>query len=313
MLRYLVTGANGFVGLPLCLSLLRQGAKVRGSVRQASIYLAPGIETYVAGSIHDMTDWQAALTGIDCVIHLAATVHRPDIQDPVIYKTTITDASTALFKQAIAAGVKRFIYVSTSHVYGVEGSLNLIGESCVRNPCSSYGHAKMEAEDNLLALGEKSAIELVIVRPPLIYGPGVGGNMAQLINLVRKLPILPLGLAEQKRSFVGLDNFIAFLQLCAENPQAANKIFNISDDHDLSTRELCEILAKSMGKKLSFISVSPKVLRFVLKTIGKEAVFSKLFEPLRLDITQAKLILGWHPPFSVEQQFQKMLAGGMHE
>ena len=305
MLTYLVTGANGFVGSPLCQSLLQQGAIVRGSIRTASAQLPSGVEAYLTGSIHEATDWRSALTGVDCVIHLAATVHRPDIQDPQIYTTTIADATAGLFQQAVVAGVKRFVYISTSHVYGAEGSQNLVNESSLRNPDSAYGRAKMVAEDKILALAVGSAMELVIIRPPLIYGPTVRGNMAQLIHWVRTCPILPLGLANQKRSFVGLDNLLAFILLCTHHPGAAHKIFNVSDDQDLSTQQLCQVLAEVMTKKRYLLPISPKIMHFLLKSLGREAMYGKLFEPMRLDISQAKSILGWQPPFSVEQEFRK--------
>lgn len=295
MNTYLVTGANGFIGYPLTVGLMEQGALVHGTVRNERSLTAAGVKKFVTGDIDAQTDWRKALEGVDVVFHLAGTVHRPDIQTSVIYQTAIPQASLALARQAAEARVKRFIYISTSHVYGVENSEHLIAESHSKCPLTFYGRAKLNAENALQAFWAQSTMEWVIVRPPLVYGKNVKGNMLHLMRLIQKVPILPFGKATNKRSYVGIDNLLSFLYVCVSHPQAARNIFNISDDQDLSTQELCKIFADLLGKKRLLLPILPSIMRMGLTLIGKQTLYSKLFGSVRLDISSAKNNLGWKP------------------
>jgi UDP-N-acetyl-alpha-D-quinovosamine dehydrogenase len=304
----LVTGANGFVAKALCKSLLAQGRAVRGTVRDDARLLVDGVERYITGSINNDTDWRNALVDVDVIFHLASTVHRPDIQDSSVYQTSIPEATLALARQAALCGVKRFIFISTVSVYGVESYSGLISEYDELNPKTPYAASKLEAERALQQLAEHSNLEIVIIRPPLIYGSeaNLRSNFTQLIRLVKRLPLLPFGCANNKRSFIGIDNFIAFLALCASHPQAVNQVFNISDDQDLSTKELCQMIAHLLQRKNMLLPLPLELMRVGLKFIGKEAIYNKLFESVRLDVFQAKTTLNWEPPFTVEQQFQRL-------
>ncbi len=300
----LITGANGFVGRALCAYLQNQGFTVRGSIREQPTHPPVGISLYPTGGIDANTDWTEALQGVHTIVHLAGTVHRPDIQDPAVYQRSIVDATINLTKQAAAASVKRLVYVSSAHVYGVEASRDLISEQHPCHPLTPYAKAKWQAEQWLQQDTKQTTLEIVIVRPPLVYGPGVGGNFAQLIKLVKLLPILPLGCATQPRSLVGLNNLVAFLHVCMVHPQAANTTFNLSDDNDLSTRTLCEKLAKMKHKKRIFLPIPAALMHAGLKLCGKGSVYYKLFESMRLDVQLAKNKLNWQPPYSVDEQIK---------
>lgn len=304
----LVTGANGFVGKALCKYLLGQKLVVRGTVRDDSRMLVHGVEPCVTGSINSNTDWRNALVDVDVVFHLAATVHRPDIKDSGIYQTTILDATGALAKQAVLCGVKRFVFVSTASVYGVESYSGFIAEQDELGPKTPYGIAKWQAERALQDLAERSHLEVVIIRPPLIYGSeaNLRSNFTQLIRLIKKFPFLPFGCAHNKRSFMGIDNLISFLALCASHPNAVNQVFNISDDCDLSTKELCQMITRSMQRNNILLPVPAEMMRIALKLIGKGAIYNKLFECLRLDVMRAKTILNWKPSMTVQEQLEKM-------
>ncbi len=306
MMKKLVTGANGFIAKALCKLLCERGVNVRGTVRDQSRPLLSGVERYITGNISGETDWGNALADVDVVFHLASTVHRPDIQDCSIYQVAIPEATIKLARQAAERGVKQFIYLSTSKVYGVESSADLIQEAHEQRPNAPYGVAKLAAEQALQQLAEKSNLEIVIVRPPLVYGPGVRSNFTLLMQLVQKLPVLPFGCANNKRSYVGVDNLINFLLHCSEHPRAVNQIFNISDDNDLCTKELCQLIAHIFDRKSFLLPIPEKFMYAVLKTIGKKSFYNKLFESVRLDITQAKNRLNWAPLLTVEQQFQSL-------
>lgn len=306
MSKKLVTGANGFVAKALCEHLCAQGIMVRGTVRDQSRPLIDGVERHITGSINGETDWHNALIDVDVVFHLASTVHRPGINDSNIYQTTIPEATLTLARQAANFGIKRFVYLSTSKVYGVESSTELLKETHRQNPETPYGVAKRAAEHSLQDLAEQTNLEVVIVRPPLVYGPGVRSNFTQLMKLVQKFPYLPFGCANNKRSFVGIDNLINFLVLCSKQPKAANQVFNISDDQDLSTRELCQMIAHLLQRKSKLLPVPKVLMHTALKLMGKEAMYNKLFESVRLDVTYAKTSLNWAPSFTVTQQFQNL-------
>jgi nucleoside-diphosphate-sugar epimerase len=301
-----ITGANGFIGRALSHYLQQNGFTVRGSVRRQFATAPTQIEIYPTGDIDGNTNWLKPLQQADTVIHLAGTVHRPDIQDSVVYQRSIVDATAALAKQAAAAQVKRFIYISSVHVYGVTASDELISEQHACQPITAYAQAKWQAEKLLQPYREQNEMEVVIVRLPLVYGSGVGGNFAQLIKLVKMLPCLPLGCAKQPRSLIGLDNLMHFLQHTIMHPHSANTTFNISDAQDISTRALCEILAKCLHKKRIFLPIPRFLMQQGLKWLGKEAMYDKLFASMRLDVQRAKKQLGWQPPFSVEEQIAKM-------
>lgn len=305
-MNVLVTGANGFVAKALCSELINNSFIVRGTVRDRSLFSMPGVDLYSCGDLSAQTDWRKALNDVEVVCHLASTVHKPEITDPHVYYTTIAAATQTLVEQALRAGVKKFVYLSTSHVYGVESLADLIHESHEKSPLSPYGAAKLAAEQQLLKISQNSNLSVSIVRPPLVYGYGARGNFSNLVKFVNSFACLPFGSANKQRSFVGIDNLIAFLRACIEKPDA-NGVFNISDDQDLSTRDLCELIAGRLEKKRIFLPIPRSFFKASLRFLKKENLYNKLFESVRLDIGQAKKRLNWSPPFGVEDQIAKAL------
>lgn len=305
----LITGATGFIGRALCQHLLNHNYSVHGTARTPSCIFSREKEKFhwhITGDIDGHTKWHNALHQVDVIVHLAGTVHRPDIKDMRVYQRSIVEATHGLIEQAISAGVKRLVYVSSSHVYGVSASVAPISEAHLCHPKTPYAQAKWQAEQLLQEQMEKTALEIVIVRPPLVYGPGVRGNFAQLLKLIQRLPCLPFGCATQLRSWVGLNNLVAFLQRCMEHPQAANAVFNITDDHDISTRMLCEKLTELMHKKRVFLPVPRPLMQIGLKWCGQTAMYDKLFAAMQLDMGLAKNKLGWRSPFSVDKELENI-------
>lgn len=304
----LITGANGFIGQHLCEYLSNQGIKVRGTVRDINSVKNNKIELHATADINGDTNWTSLLEGVDIVYHLAGTVHRPSITDPQVYRESIELATEKLAKQAEQAGVKRFIYFSSLHVYGIDADHNIITESTPKNPRTPYGRAKLAAENKLQDIASLKNMDVIIIRPPLVYGRGVKGNFSQLIRLVRHLPILPFGCAKQKRSFIGVDNLINFAHICSYHSNAINKIFNISDDNDLNTKELSIKLAKLLNVNQLMLPIPRNIMKLALKLLGKQELYNKLFESVRLDISSAKNMLNWTPRFTVDEQLLKTIS-----
>ena len=300
----LVTGANGFMGQALCQHLRKKGIQVRGSVRTLE-YFKAGEDISVVGHLSAQTDWTQALAGVNTIYHLAGTVHQPEITDSTIYRETIADASLHLAQQAYAAGVQRLVYVSSAHVYS-NSQLPMTEES-VKNPLTVYGKAKLAAEEALMQFAQQSNWDIVIVRPPLVYGNGVKANFKNLVNLIKKSMVLPLGCASAKRSFVGIHNLQSFLHLCGTDAKARNQIFNITDDEDVSVAELCQIIKEIVKKKSYLLAVPNAWMKMVLKIVGKTDVYEKLFEASQLDINHAKKTLNWKPILTVRDELENVL------
>ena len=304
----LITGANGFVGQALCHYLWTKGLHISATTRQAWLDAPTYLTVYQTGDIDGLTDWsllhQKTDAPIDAIIHLASTVHQPKIEDPNVYQRSIVDATDRLAQQAIAAKVKKFIYVSSQKVYGLNASDKPIHEEQVCAPDTPYGIAKLAAERGLQKRMETRDMDIVIVRPPLIYGKNVRGNFQQLIQLVNQHRYLPLGCATKPRSFVGIHNFCSFLYTCLQHPKSHNQIFNISDDEDLSTRQLCEKLAIQSHQNPIFLPIPTRLMKLALTLCGKQSLYPKLFESVCLDIQRAKQLLEWRPVKNVDEELQ---------
>jgi nucleoside-diphosphate-sugar epimerase len=289
----LVTGANGFVGSALCKTLQVRGIPARGAVRRDA-----GAGQFAVGNLDGNTDWRAALAGCDVVVHLAARVHVMDDNagDPLAaYRVVNLDATVNLARQAHAQGVRRFVFVSSVKVNGEATHGQPYRADATPAPCDPYGVSKMEAEAALLAFGRESGLEIVIVRPPLVYGPGVKANFLNLIKLVQLGLPLPFGLAKGLRSMVALDNLVDLLILCTTHPQAPGGIFLVSDGRDLTVRELVESIASAMGKKVLMLPVPPALMRGGARLVGKSGVADRLLGSLQVDIVNTRERLQWTP------------------
>lgn len=296
----LVTGATGFVGGALVARLRRvRRHTARVAVRQRGAF-PQDVDSSVVGDLTPETDWRSALDGVDAVVHLAARVHvmRETSASPLeAFRRVNVDASVHLAQQAVAAGCRRFVFVSSVKVNGEVGHFR---ESDPPAPEDAYGTSKHEAEMGLRAVAAETGLDVTIVRPPLVYGPGVGANFAALIRAVRRGIPLPFGAVRNKRSLVAVDNLTDLLLTCAEHPRAANETFLVSDGRDLSTPELVIALARAMGRTPRLVAVPPGMLRFAAVATGKGDLARRLLDSLQVDITKAVRLLDWKPPISVE-------------
>lgn len=301
MKTVLVTGANGFIGRALCHELHQLGVNIHAAIREMTPdRLVRNTQLLAVGDLNSATDWRAALQGVDTVFHLAATVHQPKNHDTEIYSRTIVDATQRLVEQSIAAGVKRFIYISTTKVYGKETSAHRIQETDPCHPEDLYGATKLAAEHVLQAVAQNSTMEWVIIRPAMVYGAKGKGNFQRLANLIRQFPLIPLGSATAPRSIVAVQNLVHFMVQCANKPAASQQIFNISDGNDISTVELCHLIAQSLKKKRWFIPIPLILLRPLLRLIGQASITEKLWGRLCYDTSRAQQQLQWQPIISTD-------------
>lgn len=308
-MRVLITGINGFVGKALGLYLCDRVDLVRGSLWKASHNISDKVDSIVVGNIDEETDWGEALSSIDVVIHTAARVHvmSDKVSNPLAeFRKTNVDGTKNLAIQAAKAGVKRLVFISSIKVNGESTCKNEpFRYSDLPSPQDPYGISKYEAEKELKQISEDTGLEVVIVRPPLVYGPGVKANFHNMMKWVRKGIPLPLGGIDNRRSFVSLYNLVDFIYCCSKNQNAANKTFLVSDDEDISTTNLLKKIAKKMGKKSRLIPVSSKLISTAAWLLGKGDFAKRLLGSLQLDISYSKNELGWSPVVSVEESLEK--------
>lgn len=306
MNQILVTGANGFVGRSLCEALRTRGIRFIPAVRQQKHDDEIGI-----GDLSTATDWGKALQACGTVIHLAARVHvmNDASSDPLAsFRAVNVDATLNLAQQAIAAGVKRFVFVSSVKVNGEQTSDYPFTAFDVPKPEDPYGQSKWEAEIELKKLAQASGLELVIVRPPLVYGPGVRANFLRLMQLVKIGLPLPLGSINNRRSMVAVDNLCDLLILCALHPAAPDQTFMVSDDHDVSVTELLRMLAQTMQKRSLLLPVPAALLGGIATLMGKSEVANRLLGSLQVDIKHTKTTLQWQPPLSMDLALKNTVA-----
>jgi nucleoside-diphosphate-sugar epimerase len=307
-MRLLVTGATGFVGRSLCAEAIRRNFRVRGAVRSAC-KLPAGVETEVVGLIDGHTDWSVALAGVEVVIHLAARVHV--MKDTAVdalaeFRRINVEGTLNLARQAVEAGVQRFIFISSIKVNG-EGTVlgQLYTAEDQPAPVDPYGISKREAEDALRQLASETSMDVVIIRPPLIYGPGVKANFKSMMYWLDKGIPLPLGAIDNQRSLVALDNLIDLIVTCIRHPAAANQTFLAGDGEDLSTTELLRRMAAALGKKAWLVPVPSFLLVWGARLVGKQAIAQRLCGSLQIDISKACELLGWKPPVSMDEALRK--------
>jgi len=302
----LVTGANGFVGRALIDGLRRCGWDVRAAVRNpaAAEVLAPGIPVAVVGDVDGDTDWGDALRDVDVVFHLAARVHVMDERavDPLAeFRRVNTEGTMRLGRAAATRGVRRLIYLSTIKVNGERTSAAPFRAADPACPEDPYAVSKWEAEQGLRALASETDLEVTVVRPPLVYGPGVKGNLLRLLAIVDRETWLPLASVRNARSLIGLRNLVDVLIQCATNPMAANQTLLVSDGEDLSTPELVRRLARVLGRRPRLIAVPSLLLRLVARLFGQSAAFERLTGSLQIDANETRSRLAWAPPQTVDQ------------
>ncbi|MGL6315414.1 UDP-glucose 4-epimerase family protein [Vibrio sp. WXL103] len=305
-MKILLTGASGFIGRKLIERLDKSIVRALGRTSPSELSSSQFFEHELNGS----SDYSEALSKVDVVIHLGARVHvmQDSLDNPLaLYREVNTAGTINLAKQAALAGVRRFIFISTIKV---NGESSIVGkpfkESDPHAFNDDYGQSKSEAEKQLVALGESTGLEVVIIRPTLVYGAGVKANFASLMNLVNRGIPLPFGnISNNKRSLVSVSNLVDLIATCIDHPNAANQVFLVSDDNDLSTSEMVDYMAASLGKSNFQIPIPQFALKLVGKLLGKSDVIDRLLGSLQVDITHTKKTLGWEPPQKLEDGFKE--------
>jgi nucleoside-diphosphate-sugar epimerase len=305
----LLTGANGFVGRAILKTAQQRSIKIRPAYRSLDSVKGQPEAAFVSG-LDSAADWFKALQGVDVVIHTAARAHvrREAALDPLAeYRRVNVQGTLNLARQAAAAGVRRFVFISSIKV---NGEATALGHSFTADdspaPEDAYGVSKAEAEAKLRQVARETGMEVTIIRPPLIYGPGVKGNFVSLINWVgRGLP-LPLGaVTHNRRSLVGLDNLVDLILVCVDHPKAANQIFLVSDGEDLSTVDLLRKISVALGRPARLLWVPLELITFMAGLVGKEAISQRLLGSLQVDIHKTCDLLNWKPPASVDEGMRR--------
>lgn len=299
----LVTGANGFVGSALCVRLRRNAGPVRGAVRALSSQ-TDGAEDIAIGSISSETDWTSALRDVEQVVHLAARVYvmNDKSADPLTEFRRVNVESTAnLARRAATAGVRRFVFLSSIKV---NGELTQVNHNFTADdapaPEDPYGQSKYEAERILGQIAAETGMEVVVLRPPLVYGPGVKGNFLRLMQAIDKRCPLPLGAIQNRRSLIYLGNLVDAIRLCLTHPKAAGKTFLVSDGDDVSTPELVRRIASALGRRPFLLPVPVSWMRWAGRVLDKQAAVDRLLGSLCVDITPLREELGWTPPYTMQ-------------
>ena len=306
--KILVTGASGFIGRSLCRELARRAYDFRAAVRcdEAPIW---GFREIAVGQIDFETDWSKSLNSVSVVVHLAARVHVMNDQefDPLsAFRTMNVDGTLNLARQAARLGVKRFIFLSSVKVNGEFTKKDAPFRANEKpNPQDPYGISKLEAESALMQLSSESGMEVVVLRPPLVYGPGVKANFLSMMNWLNKSIPMPFGNINNKRSLVFIDNLVDLIVKVIDHPKAAGQVFLVSDDEDVSTTCLLKTILKALGNSNLLIPIPAFLLKALLVVLGRRGLSDRLLGSLQLDISKTKKLLDWKPPVSFDQGIKK--------
>jgi nucleoside-diphosphate-sugar epimerase len=307
----LVTGATGFVGRALATRLLAERRAVRVAVRAGSAPLPAGVESIAVGDLGPETDWTRAVEGIDAIVHLAARVHMTgeDAGDALPrFRAVNAAGSAALARAARTAGVRRLVLLSTTTVYGDRSHGRPFDESSPPAPATPYAQSKLEAEQLVAGILNGSPTELVVLRPPLVYGPGAKGNFARLVRLVQRGIPLPLGSVRNKRSLVFVDNLADAIMRALDHPAATGRTYVVSDGEDVSTPDLIARLAAALGRQPRLFAVPPALLRLVGALLGRGDEIGRLLDDMAVDSSRIRTELGWRPPFTVDEGLSRSVA-----
>ena len=301
----LITGSTGFVGSALTQHLQQQGYPLTAAVRRITDSFPPSIQQTPVGDLLPDTDWTTTLHNVDTIIHLAA--QTPNRSTTAKQLNIVNHLATLnLAQHAASKGVRRFIFLSSIKV---SGEITQQGERFKADnstsPTDPYGLSKYQAEQGLLKIARQTGIEIVIIRPPLVYGAGVKGNFLSMMGWLQKGILLPLGNLHNQRSLVALSNLIDLITTCIDHPAAANQTFLVSDGEDLSTTELLQRLSKALGKPARLLPVPQKLLETTLNLLGKQSIAQRLCGNLQIDMIQTRELLSWTPPVSVDEALQQ--------
>ncbi|VVQ25311.1 N-acetyl-alpha-D-glucosaminyl-diphospho-ditrans, octacis-undecaprenol 4-epimerase [Pseudomonas fluorescens] len=299
-----LTGATGFVGGATLKCLVAGNYTVIAALRNGSQLLQSKVSTIHVDSIDGATSWDNGLTGVDVVIHAAARVHvmNDTETDPLAaFRRVNVEGTVNLARQAASAGVRRFVFISSIKVNGESTDLGIrYSPEDTPAPADPYGISKMEAEERLRELAVETGMEVVIIRPVLVYGPGVKANFQSMMRWLDKGIPLPFGAIHNSRSLVALDNLVDLIVTCISHPAAANQTFLVSDGEDLSTTQLLRKIALALGRTARLVPIPAGVLRGVATLLGRKALSNRLCGSLQVDISKTRSLLGWTPPVSAD-------------
>jgi len=305
MSKILITGANGFVGQEVCRQLRNEGHTLTGTTRDRSLKAGPqNIPLYYLPEFSRDMDWSPMVAGAEAVVHLAARVHQMDdkASDPMSeYRRVNVDATKSLAIAAAAAGVKRFVFLSSIKVNGERTEGSPFSEEDAPEPVDPYGISKWEAEQALAEVSASTGMEVVILRSPLVYGPGVGGNFAVLARAVMKRRLLPLSGVTNRRSLVYVGNLAAALTVCLKSSEAPGETFLISDGEDLSTSDLIRRMAVAAGIQDNLFNCPVQLLRIAGLITGRRQTIARITESLEVNSSKIRSLLSWSPPYSVNE------------
>lgn len=308
----LITGSSGFIGAAALRHLQAQGFDVCPVFRSPASAQAAGWDASKGAAIvpelSAQSDWAAVLAGVEVVLHCAARAHimRDEALDPLAeYRRVNVQGTLRLAEQAAAAGVRRFVFLSSIGVNGTETVGTPFDPDDTPNPQDSYAQSKWEAEQELQKLASQSGMELVIIRPPLVYGANAPGNFGRLLEAVRRGKHLPLGAIHNRRTLVGLDNLTDFIRVCLIHPRAAGQVFLVSDAEDISTSALLRQLGLALGRPARLLPIPLSWMLVAASVLGKRALVRKVCGDLQVNISKNHIVLGWSPPVSVEEGLRR--------
>ena len=309
-LHVLVTGASGLVGRAVIARLTHEAdITLRAAYRAIPETLPAGVSATLIGDLGSQTEWRDAVQNIDVVIHCAARVHvmHDTEADPLTaFRRANVDGTLHLARSAAAAGCRRFIFVSSVKVNGESSAPgHPYTETMQPAPVDAYGQSKLEAENALFALATETELEVVVIRPPLVYGPGVKANFLAMMRAVYRGIPLPLGLIDNRRSLVAVDNLADLIALCTGHPAAANEVFLAGDGEDVSSTELLRRVGKALGKPARLLPVPVSLIMAVARLLGRKSVANRLCGTLQVDIHKAQNLLGWAPPLSLDEGLRR--------